>query len=510
MSNALTKISPWVLLIQLLTHSLWANAAIDGVVICRTVGSVSPQYLKPPVVVSEGNVCFFNTGKNATSEQWTLQSLAMWLLGMRGSGGEVPLNFSSKMAGLPEPEGGTANHGNILRYVMRNELMSSLSENSWQKKMFDQTWNHWRSLGHRPPAPTISILVHNYSVRFAVDPGLPTEVRRRIKSRVIVAFLHEVLSHLKTLELVSFFDEWANETSACSSGSDDSNNNEGGGCSYSVPLFSMQEEVVNPMPESISLLEQSAEAAESLLAMLEKKLQQAIAQGNRNLALVLRDRIMLIELDLFTMEDLKEEKLTSLIAAWLRERLYNNRKEVEEKKKQSLQERLELHPQTVNLDPASLIIEYNPLSTQQTAAYAFWLDTPEGIAYTAYKIKLKQYLQDFEESGDGYDFAMPSLLNALEILVQRFWQRWAPVQGIIQTGNGSGDEQGASSDDGSDSEDEPRPKDSSEPGTTSKPTNDKKGNDGKGSSIKHTHTNLCPHRDCKKWSLYRVTANKWG
>ena len=502
--NTLTKTFSYILLIQILAASLRISAVTGGAAICHTADSAPSPYLKPPVVEGDDNVSFFNAGKIPPSKQWTLRDWAVWLLGTQSSGAGVPLSFPFKMVEFPKPERFTENHGSLVYSVIRNELISSQPENSWQEKTFNQTRHQWRSHDRHSPAPAIVVSVQNYSVRFAVDPGLLAEFSRRIKNRMAIALLHVFLPHPDTYTLISFFEEWTSVISTCSSGSGDgdgdgdgnNDDNRGRACSYSVPPFSMQEEVVNPIPEPVSLLDQSTEATESLLAILKQKLQQAVDRGNRNLALVLRDRIMLIEVDLDKMEDLRDQRLVPQIAAWLRERLDSNGQEVEEKNRQLLQERLESHPQTVNLDPASLIIDDNSLSAQQTVAYVLWLYTPEGIGYAVYRKKLEQYLQDFEESGDGHDLAMPSLLSSLEILVQRFRQWRAPVPGIIQADGGSGDKQGSSSDNDSERKSKPDPKGSSESGTPLKPTNCKKGYDRESVSSAHTHSNPCPHRDC--------------
>lgn len=497
--NALAKIGPCIVLIQLLCHSLWGSAATGGGAVCQTVGSAPSLYLKPPAVVGDGKVCFYKAAESTVLlKPSTLQSFAAWLLGStQWSEVGIPLSFPAETAVLPEEL--TVEHSDVCRHLIRNELLLS-QENNQLKKIFDQGWNDWQSLGTRFTVPTITLSVHNHSVQFAVDPSLSPKLRQKIINRITFDFLEFILPHLDVLSLISFFEEWGNVPSTCSSGSGDGNDGNGNdnGCPHSEAPLVMQETVVNPVSEPVSLLDQGTEATEALLVLLHKKLQQAIARGNRNLTLVLRDRIMLIKLDLDEMKALRDKKLTQVIAAWLHERTYDNWQEVEEKNRQSLKEMLRTHPDTLHLDPATLIINHDPLDVQEAVAYALWLNTRQGIAYTIYRKKLEQLLYSPEADPD-----LLSLLTNLEHLVQRFWQNRAFVPGIMQANKGGGIEQESSSAEDSGVEDEFDQEASHTPRVSLKPVKDGgddggDGDDGKDASRTHsyTHTAPCPHFDC--------------
>ena len=495
-----------IFLILLLTHSLRSSAAIMDEANCQTVGFALSQHLKPPVVAGDGVACFYNADKHSVPlEQWTPLGLAVQLMSMQSSGTYALPGFPAELAVFPEPSEYIAGHSDEFNHIADNGLITSQPVNTRKQQVPEQTRNDWQ-LSDRHQVYTIPVSIHHYTVQFAVDPGLPVEIHGRIKNRLTVSLIYELLPYLETPELFSFFYEWETFVASGSPGDDDNNNFNNGRDSaascFAAPA-NTYEEVVSSISEPASLLDMEVNATEKLLAILNKKLQQAIARGNRNLALILKDRIMLIELDLGQMENLRGQKMTRLFAAWLHERLGNNAREVSEHNKRLLRERLELHPQTVNLDPDALVIDYDELNIQEAAAYELWLDTQQGIAYTIYRKKLEQLLRDFEEGGDGLDPAMPSLLATLENLVLKFWQDLPSVPGIIQAGKsrGQGKKGGKKQQRSSRGHHyrvsgKPDTKKNGNTEASMPDSSDDNGDDEKDTSVKHTYDSACPHPDC--------------
>ena len=160
-----------------------------------------------------------------------------------------------------------------------------------------------------------------------------------------------------------------------------------------------------------------------LLDILQNRMDQAIEGGNTNLALVLRDRIMIIEAD---WQDIREwanssatsdTGLTARITLLLT-RLLTNAGEVQEYQDMTLIRMMGQYPVFLSDNPSDAIIIASHLNQEEAQAYAVWQLTAAGMMY----IELKKRLGSLLQNPSSNHNELTNLVTNLETLVRQFYR----------------------------------------------------------------------------------------
>ena len=167
-------------------------------------------------------------------------------------------------------------------------------------------------------------------------------------------------------------------------------------------------------PPSLTLPQLLVQQTEQLIKFLRNKKKLAIAAGNLNLALVLRDRIMLLKADIAGWrlnQEATENEIRQLLHSWLDIQSQTHYYQNEE-----LAYFLAQYGISDTVDLNRYIIHTNQPDNIETVFYHLWQQTLHGIIYERLKHQLGYYLQSRNIDSDK----VLSQLGNLEYLVQHF------------------------------------------------------------------------------------------
>ena len=254
--NLLTRASLCICLVQSVAHFPGGYASPKGGE-SQATNPIYLQFLKPSVLEGDIEACFVNASQKPSRSRLS----TFWYLGMQ------PLDKA-------------------MRQVVPMEEITLRPEKERQEKRFEQAWNDWQSSDPCSPLPTVTLSVHSQSVRFAFDPNLSQEIRHQIENKSTVVWLDAIQVPIDTETLISILEnslkKIVNWPANCSD--------------QSEPFITEQGEISDPEQDSISRFDQAVDGTQNPLAVLQQKFLQTINRGSRNLALLLRDRVMLINL----------------------------------------------------------------------------------------------------------------------------------------------------------------------------------------------------------------------
>ena len=179
------------------------------------------------------------------------------------------------------------------------------------------------------------------------------------------------------------------------------------------------------------LIRKNQENKRRLLKILRKKMQQAIAGGNGDLARILDNRIMLIEADLEYLTDLDvpsaertaNDQGSPGVLSVLKVSLATDSRELQQRDDNALLQALAQYG--INPDYRSILIISSELTHEEALFYERWQDTATGLVYDELRRRLEQQLQPETDDMNVSTEKTGALVDSLKALVQQFWEMFS-------------------------------------------------------------------------------------